>query len=151
MGLLSHVEKKIFIKIRNLITYRYFAGKEEERLTKEKEEGKSDKKKKRPRKTKPAGAATAGKSSSFSVCGMTMFGVEVNKAVFYSIGEAVEKVLREKKISNKLNYDVLKSLNVDDFVKSINFGSFAQKDELVLLIIAVLFDFFDENHFIYFS
>lgn len=35
-------------------------------------------------------------------------------------GEAVEKVLREKKISNKLNYDVIKSLNMEDFLKSMN-------------------------------
>ena len=41
----------------------------------------------------------------------------------FAIGEAAEKVLREKKISNKLNYDVLKSLNMDDFVKSMNFDN----------------------------
>ncbi|XP_065225815.1 transcription factor IIIB 90 kDa subunit [Planococcus citri] len=71
--------------------------KEEEKLLKEKEDGKGDKKRKRQKRTKGAGAATA--------------------------GEAVEKVLREKKISNKLNYDVLKSLNMNDFVKSMNFGA----------------------------
>ncbi|XKL63690.1 hypothetical protein PGB90_006054 [Kerria lacca] len=71
--------------------------KEEEKLNKEREDGKPDKKKKRQKKNKGNGAATA--------------------------GEAVEQVLREKKISNKLNYDVLKSLNMDDFVKSIDFDS----------------------------
>jgi hypothetical protein len=29
------------------------------------------------------------------------------------LGEAIEKMLQEKKISSKINYDVLKSLNVD--------------------------------------
>ena len=43
--------------------------------------------------------------------------------LIFIIGEAAEKVLREKKISNKLNYDVLKSLNMDDFVKSMNFDN----------------------------
>lgn len=46
------------------------------------------------------------------------------------LGEAVEKVLREKKVSNKLNYDVLKSLNMSDFVKSLNFGSASNMKEI---------------------
>lgn len=61
----------------------------EERLAKEKEEGKPEKKKRRTcsRKTKNNSAAN-------------------------SAGEAIAKMLQEKKISSKINYDVLKSLNV---------------------------------------
>lgn len=58
----------------------------EERLKKEKEEGKVEKKKRRVRKK-----ANIGPSNS--------------------AGEAIEKILQEKKISSKINYDVLKSLN----------------------------------------
>lgn len=56
----------------------------EEKLAKEKEEGKPEKKK---RRRKP----NIGPSSSAS--------------------EAIEKMLQEKKISTKINYEVLKSLN----------------------------------------
>lgn len=34
------------------------------------------------------------------------------KQLFVFIGEAIEKMLQEKKISSKINYEVLKSLNV---------------------------------------
>lgn len=57
----------------------------EERLAKEKEEGKPEKKKRRaPRKRHIGPSNTA--------------------------GEAIEKMLQEKKISNKINYDILKAL-----------------------------------------
>lgn len=57
-----------------------------EKLQKEREEGKPDKKKKRVIRKKVG---------------------PVNSA-----GEAIEKILQEKKVSTKINYDVLKSLNV---------------------------------------
>lgn len=62
--------------------------KEEKRL-KEKEEGKPEKKRRRtaPRKNKNQGPAN-------------------------SAGEAIEKMLQEKRISSKINYEVLKSLSV---------------------------------------
>lgn len=56
-------------------------------MAKEKEEGKPEKKKKRNTRKKQA----VGPSNS--------------------AGEAIEKMLQEKKISSKINYDVLKSLN----------------------------------------
>ncbi|XP_034488685.1 transcription factor IIIB 90 kDa subunit [Drosophila innubila] len=56
----------------------------EERLAKEREEGKPEKKKRKPRKK------VIGPSSS--------------------AGEAIEKMLQEKKISSKINYDILKTL-----------------------------------------
>lgn len=58
----------------------------EEKLAKEKEEGKPEKKKRRFQRKK----ANIGPSNS--------------------AGEAIEKMLQEKKISSKINYDVLKSL-----------------------------------------
>ncbi|XP_071453684.1 transcription factor IIIB 90 kDa subunit [Hetaerina americana] len=58
----------------------------EERLAKEKEEGKPEKKKRKVTR-KPR-----------------------NNIVANSAGEAIEKMLQEKKISNKINYDVLRSL-----------------------------------------
>lgn len=58
----------------------------EEKLRKEKEEGKVEKKKRRVRKKTNIGPSN-------------------------SAGEAIEKILQEKKISSKINYDVLKSLN----------------------------------------
>lgn len=61
----------------------------EERLAKEKEEGKPEKKKRKPCPRKPK-----------------------NNNAANSAGEAIEKMLQEKKISSKINYDVLKSLNV---------------------------------------
>ncbi|EFA06650.2 Transcription factor IIIB 90 kDa subunit-like Protein [Tribolium castaneum] len=57
-----------------------------EKLQKEREEGKPEKKKRRNVRRKPIGPTN-------------------------SAGEAIEKILQEKKISSKINYDVLKSLN----------------------------------------
>ncbi|XP_030369291.1 transcription factor IIIB 90 kDa subunit isoform X2 [Scaptodrosophila lebanonensis] len=56
----------------------------EELLAKEREEGKPERKKRKPRR-KPIGPST-------------------------TAGEAIEKMLQEKKISNKINYDILKTL-----------------------------------------
>ncbi|XP_030573240.1 transcription factor IIIB 90 kDa subunit [Drosophila novamexicana] len=56
----------------------------EERLAKEREEGKPEKKKRKPRKKVIGPSSTA--------------------------GEAIEKMLQEKKISSKINYDILKTL-----------------------------------------
>ncbi|XP_039281553.1 transcription factor IIIB 90 kDa subunit [Nilaparvata lugens] len=61
----------------------------EERLAKEREEGKPEKKKRK---------ATSRKSKSIGPSS--------------SAGEAIKKMLQEKKISTKINYDVLKTLNV---------------------------------------
>ncbi|CAG9862358.1 unnamed protein product [Phyllotreta striolata] len=58
-----------------------------QKLQKEREEGKPDKKKKKTAKKKAIGPLN-------------------------SAGEAIEKILQEKKVSTKINYDVLKSLNV---------------------------------------
>lgn len=102
----------------------FYLEKEEERLSKEKEDGKSDKKRKRQRKSKTGSAATAGLYLNFShTVYFYIFLYLFSVLLKIILGEAVEKVLREKKISNKLNYDVLKSLNMDDFVKSMNFDS----------------------------
>ncbi|XP_076235202.1 brf RNA polymerase III subunit [Calliopsis andreniformis] len=60
----------------------------EERRQKEKEEGKPEKKRRRTTKRNK------------------------NQAPANSAGEAIEKMLQEKKISSKINYEVLKSLNV---------------------------------------
>ncbi|XP_054263826.1 transcription factor IIIB 90 kDa subunit [Macrosteles quadrilineatus] len=62
----------------------------EERLEKEREEGKPEKKKRK----------VTGKKNK-------------NTLAASSAGEAIEKMLQEKKISSKINYDVLKSLNVE--------------------------------------
>lgn len=56
----------------------------EERLAKEREEGKPEKKKRKPRKKVIGPSTTA--------------------------GEAIEKMLQEKKISTKINYDILRTL-----------------------------------------
>lgn len=37
--------------------------------------------------------------------------IEYSPIVFFPLGEAIEKMLQEKKISTKINYEVLKSLN----------------------------------------
>ncbi|XP_056635285.1 transcription factor IIIB 90 kDa subunit [Diorhabda sublineata] len=58
-----------------------------DKLQKEREEGKPDKKRRRVSKKKIIGPAN-------------------------SASEAIEKILQEKKVSTKINYDVLKSLNV---------------------------------------
>ncbi|KAJ3638868.1 hypothetical protein MTP99_002197 [Tenebrio molitor] len=70
-----------------------------EKLKKEREEGKPEKKKRRNVRRKPMGPTN-------------------------SAGEAIEKILQEKKISSKINYDVLKSLNA-----SINKTDTAQEEE----------------------
>ncbi|XP_058062446.1 transcription factor IIIB 90 kDa subunit [Anopheles bellator] len=57
----------------------------EERLAKEREEGKPEKKKRRTAKKKLIGPSSTAR-------------------------EAIEKILQEKKISNKINYDILKTL-----------------------------------------
>ncbi|XP_055618546.1 transcription factor IIIB 90 kDa subunit isoform X2 [Toxorhynchites rutilus septentrionalis] len=64
----------------------------EERLAKEREEGKPEKKKRKSVRKK-----TIGPSSS--------------------AGEAIEKMLQEKKISSKINYDILKTLTDSSSVK----------------------------------
>lgn len=65
--------------------YLHEAKLREERLAKEREEGKPDKKKRRVGKKKNIGPSN-------------------------TAGEAIEKMLQEKKISTKINYDILKSL-----------------------------------------
>ncbi|CAO1424732.1 unnamed protein product [Diamesa serratosioi] len=64
--------------------YLVIAKAREERLAKEKEEGKPEKKKRKSRKK--------------------------NIGPSNSAGEAIEKMLQEKKISSKINYDILKTL-----------------------------------------
>ncbi|XP_063231613.1 transcription factor IIIB 90 kDa subunit [Bacillus rossius redtenbacheri] len=88
----------------------------EEKKAKEKEEGKPEKKR---RKTGPR----------------KKFNQPSNSA-----GEAIEKMLQEKKISSKINYDVLKSLNVKSLEVSKTkepdanetFGSSPQKESVSL-------------------
>ncbi|RZF47495.1 hypothetical protein LSTR_LSTR007422 [Laodelphax striatellus] len=70
-------------------TYLQEQKEKEERLAKEREEGKPEKKKRK---------ATSRKSKSIGPSS--------------SAGEAIKKMLQEKKISTKINYDVLKTLNV---------------------------------------
>uniref|UniRef100_A0A336KA00 B-related factor 1 n=1 Tax=Culicoides sonorensis TaxID=179676 RepID=A0A336KA00_CULSO len=65
--------------------YLQIAKAREEKLAKEREEGKPEKKRRRTGKKKLAGPAN-------------------------TAGEAIEKMLQEKKISNKINYDILKTL-----------------------------------------
>lgn len=64
--------------------YLQLAKEREERAAKEREDGKPERKKRRGKK-KPIGPSS-------------------------SAGEAIEKMLQEKKISSKINYDILKSL-----------------------------------------
>lgn len=68
--------------------YLKMAKDREERLAKEREEGKPEKKKRRTGKRKTIGPSN-------------------------TAGEAIEKMLQEKKISNKINYDILKTLTQD--------------------------------------
>ncbi|XP_063707527.1 transcription factor IIIB 90 kDa subunit [Culicoides brevitarsis] len=65
--------------------YLTIAKAREEKLAKEREEGKPEKKRRRTGKKKLIGPSS-------------------------SAGEAIEKMLHEKKISNKINYDILKTL-----------------------------------------
>lgn len=69
----------------------------EERMAKEREEGKPEKKKRKPRKKVIGPSSTA--------------------------GEAIEKMLQEKKISSKINYDILKTLTE-------GMGSFTSEGEI---------------------
>lgn len=64
-------------------------------MAKEKEEGKPEKKKRKNVKKKS------------------------NTTPANSAGEAIEKMLQEKRISSKINYDVLKSLNIASSVKNV--------------------------------
>lgn len=65
--------------------YLQIARAREEKLAKEREEGKPEKKRRRAGKKKSLGPSN-------------------------TAGEAIEKMLQEKKISNKINYDILKTL-----------------------------------------
>ncbi|KAI8130650.1 hypothetical protein FF38_05020 [Lucilia cuprina] len=85
----------------------------EERLAKEREEGKPEKKKRKPRKKVIGPSTTA--------------------------GEAIEKMLQEKKISTKINYDILRSLNeggpstsADVKIKSENAADKIDNDETAI-------------------
>ncbi|XP_046687470.1 transcription factor IIIB 90 kDa subunit isoform X2 [Homalodisca vitripennis] len=69
-------------------TYLKEQKEKEERLAKEREEGKPEKKRRK----------CAGKKK--------------NTPAANTAGEAIEKMLQEKKMSSKINYDVLKSLNI---------------------------------------
>jgi len=80
--------------------------KEEKRL-KEKEEGKPEKKRRRTTKKYKTPANTAGKFSIFRLINLFI----IIKLFFFPLGEAIEKMLQEKKISSKINYEVLKNLN----------------------------------------
>ncbi|KAF5271769.1 hypothetical protein FQA39_LY08092 [Lamprigera yunnana] len=67
----------------------------EEKIAKEKEEGKAEKKKRRVvRKKQQTGPAS-------------------------SAGEAIEKMLQEKKVSSKINYEVLKSLTTSKAIETV--------------------------------
>lgn len=65
----------------------------EERLAREREEGKPEKKKRRVTRAKKIGPSN-------------------------TAGEAIEKMLQEKKISNKINYDILKTLTESTSIDS---------------------------------
>ncbi|KAK3915697.1 Transcription factor IIIB 90 kDa subunit [Frankliniella fusca] len=83
----------------------------EEKAKRDQEEGKPEKKKRKP-STKKRKDGQAGSSSS--------------------AGEAVQKMLQEKKMSSKLNYDVLKNLAVDlnsDLVPGLSSPSIVSKRE----------------------
>lgn len=100
-----------------------FTEKEEKRK-KELEEGKPEKKKRRvaPKRNKNQGAAsTAGTSFAFehdfTNCQTPFFLFNIDcqcSSILINIlsGEAIEKMLQEKRISSKINYEVLRSLNV---------------------------------------
>lgn len=85
--IMTEAEAKYKLEMWNQLNAEYLVEQQqrEERLAKEKEEGKPEKKKRRaPRKRNIGPSQTA--------------------------GEAIEKMLQEKKISNKINYDILKAL-----------------------------------------
>lgn len=85
--ILSEKEAMFKDKMWNQLNAEYLqiAKEREERLAKEKEEGKPEKKKRRAIRRKNIGPSN-------------------------TPGEAIEKMLQEKKISNKINYDILKTL-----------------------------------------
>lgn len=83
--------------------------KEEKRL-KEKEEGKPEKKRRRTTKKCKMPANTAGKLVSILFCFFCLINLFIIIKLFF-LGEAIEKMLQEKKISSKINYEVLKNLN----------------------------------------
>lgn len=85
----NYIILQFFCFILKCYTLKNIFTEKEERLAKEKEEGKPEKKKRKPCPRKPK-----------------------NNSAANSAGEAIEKMLQEKKISSKINYDVLKSLNV---------------------------------------
>lgn len=84
--ILTHEEAEYKNNMWNALNAEYLKEmrEKEERLAKEREEGKPEKKKRRPRR-KAIGPST-------------------------SAGEAIEKMLQEKKISSKINYDILRTL-----------------------------------------
>lgn len=87
--------------------------KEEKRL-KETEEGKPEKKRRKTTKKNKTPANTAGEYF-FSVFYYVSIRIIIiyHSVRFYSSfeGEAIEKMLQEKKISSKINYEALKILN----------------------------------------
>ncbi|XP_012161705.1 transcription factor IIIB 90 kDa subunit isoform X2 [Ceratitis capitata] len=84
--ILTHEEAEYKNNMWNALNAEYLKEmrEKEARLAKEREEGKPEKKKRRPRR-KAIGPST-------------------------SAGEAIEKMLQEKKISSKINYDILRTL-----------------------------------------
>lgn len=95
--LLTPVESKNKEEVWNRINKDFLVEQEakRERAEKEKEQGKPEKKKRRSTKKKAVGpSATA--------------------------AEAIEKMLQEKKISNKINYDILKSLTQSTLAEDAN-------------------------------
>jgi transcription factor IIIB subunit 2 len=86
----QEVQYRNYLWMKINATYHKEQKEKEERLAKEKEEGKPEKKKRKlcPRKPKNNNAANSG-------------------------GEAIENMFQENKISSKINYDVLKSLSAN--------------------------------------
>lgn len=85
--IMTEHESRYKLEMWNQLNKEYLAElhEKEERLAKEKEEGKPEKKRRRPARKKNIGPSN-------------------------TAGEAIEKMLQEKKISNKINYDILKAL-----------------------------------------
>lgn len=85
--IMTEHESKYKLEMWNQLNKEYLAElqEKEERLAKEKEEGKPEKKRRRASRKKHIGPSN-------------------------TAGEAIEKMLQEKKISNKINYDILKAL-----------------------------------------
>lgn len=85
--IMTENESKYKLEMWNQLNKEYLAElqEKEERLAKEKEEGKPEKKRRRVSRKRNIGPSN-------------------------TAGEAIEKMLQEKKISNKINYDILKAL-----------------------------------------